>query len=202
MFSWILNRRSLLLEWIPRPLGYSSAVTAFAGHLESKPHGSRHNTRTACCVSRLVGTNFHEKSSSPVLYKLRYMRGTKGMRSSKRIKDPFELFLWLCFYQFFPIGSLLNEKLKSSVGRNLQIDVLFFFFQTMADFSAEPPRRELGIPWPIHVILQRNTRGNRDTDRSIQEIDSRQSPATLVGLPRTLSKYQYTFHLDWWKKIV
>lgn len=57
------------------------------------------------------------------------------------------------------------ERMSSVTG--LTSFFFFFFFQTMTDFSAEPPQRPR-IPWPIHVILQRNTRGNRDTDRSIR----------------------------------
>lgn len=79
------------------------------------------------------------------------------------------------------------ERMSSVTG--LTSFFFFFFFQTMTDFSAEPPQRPR-IPWPIHVILQRNTRGNRDTDRSIRNWLWTVT-CHVTGLPRILSEYQY-----------
>lgn len=63
-------------------------------------------------------------------------------------------------------GEIESEERTSSVTRGFFF--LFLFFPNNGRSFGRAPAETSDPRWPIHVILHRNTRGNRDTDRSIR----------------------------------
>lgn len=94
MFSWIGA-----LEWIPRPLGYSSALTAFAGHLQAPRESSQHTHRL---LRLAVGWDkFSRKWTLVPSIITIYARNEGDEISSKRIKELLSNF-------FIPLDVFIN----------------------------------------------------------------------------------------------